>query len=331
MGRFGALLVVICVGITLHLPLKVGGASSACMVSIQSKNEIPVGLIQLGHNRIVSLALFLADLINDKSDGFLDHLLPNHQLTIVSRGTICRQSLAFQFTYEMSSAVCAIMGPSCSSELNAMTDLSVRHSLPLISPSATNEELKDVKKYPFFTRVITDDSVQGQLMTDLLNALGIKRIGIVYKTGDYGESIKQSVVELSSAKNISIVSIHELEYQSNANIAKNFIKHVTESVLSSQLRYYVISLTGSDIQWIEQSASFDAFMKEHGVVIIVSDSGAGALPSSAGTGRLSGLMMLRAKVEDTSLMTSFRSRWLVADEEKVIITCSRNCKAVFGF
>uniref|UniRef100_A0A0D3KB68 Receptor ligand binding region domain-containing protein n=2 Tax=Emiliania huxleyi TaxID=2903 RepID=A0A0D3KB68_EMIH1 len=112
--------------------------------------------------------MHIIDRINDKKDGFLDDLLPDHTLfySMVQTGTTgCAESEAirrqFDQLYSDLNGVVATIGPFCSDDVAAVTAAEWRAgadiSTVVLSPSSTAPILANVGAYPNLLRLSSND------------------------------------------------------------------------------------------------------------------------------------------------------------------------------
>jgi branched-chain amino acid transport system substrate-binding protein len=84
--------------------------------------------------------------------------------------------------------VAAIMGADCSGVTTAvLNNVAVPNGVVMISPSATSPALTEAKDNGFFFRTSPSDARQGEVMTDMLVAQGVKSVAVTYTNNDYGK------------------------------------------------------------------------------------------------------------------------------------------------
>ena len=89
-----------------------------------------------------------------------------------------------------SDKVKGIVGGMCSGETGAaLQNVAVPNGMVMISPSATSPGLSTVKDNGLFFRTSPSDARQGQVMSDILMAHGIKSAAVTYTNNDYGKGL----------------------------------------------------------------------------------------------------------------------------------------------
>ena len=87
---------------------------------------------------------------------------------------------------EQSKKVVAVVGPPTSASSLLAAKIGGIYSVPVVSYSATNDELSDTDRYPFFFRAIPPDRFQVGVITDLLLHFNWKYIALFYSADIYG-------------------------------------------------------------------------------------------------------------------------------------------------
>jgi len=117
-------------------------------------------------------------------------------LTPVRADSTCIDSAAATAAAERlvtSENVAAIMGADCSGVTTAiLNNVAVPNGVVMISPSATSPALTDANDNGFFFRTAPSDARQGQVLTDVLVAQGIKSVAVTFTNNDYGKGFSDS-------------------------------------------------------------------------------------------------------------------------------------------
>ena len=125
---------------------------------------------------------FAAELINDKTDGFFDDLLPNLtlQATIRDSGGNVNQATtqAWQLA-QWGKPLHGIIGARKSGSSMGVATLTRLTEVPQISARSTSPTLSDTKAYSHFFRTCAPDDRQGPALQALLAAYDWSQVGII--------------------------------------------------------------------------------------------------------------------------------------------------------
>jgi ABC-type branched-subunit amino acid transport system substrate-binding protein len=126
---------------------------------------------------------FAAQLINNKTDGFYDDLLPNLTLQTTTRDSGCSANQATTKVWELSTAwgepLHGIIGARCSSASMGVATLTRLNEVPQISARSTNPGLSDTDAYSHFFRTCAPDDRQGPALQALVAGYGWSQVGII--------------------------------------------------------------------------------------------------------------------------------------------------------
>ena len=146
---------------------------------------------------ILSVTQVAVSLINSKDDGFMDHLLPNHTLQLVSSNSMCTRDggvLAGLEQVDKCGAsefgrVVASIGTACSDSSTGAQDILKNENVPMISYAATSTALSDKNKYPLFGRTVPSDITQAPSLLALVEHYNVTRLGVLSFDDPYSKGI----------------------------------------------------------------------------------------------------------------------------------------------
>jgi branched-chain amino acid transport system substrate-binding protein len=108
--------------------------------------------------------------------------------------------------------IVAMVGGDCSGVTGAVLQAVGRpNGILMISPSATSPALTTAETDGLFFRTSPSDARQGVVMTDILNARGIKSVAVTYTNNDYGKGLAEAfkaAYEAAGGK-VTIMAAHE--------------------------------------------------------------------------------------------------------------------------
>ncbi|EOD15625.1 hypothetical protein EMIHUDRAFT_451652 [Emiliania huxleyi CCMP1516] len=210
--------------------------------------------------------MHIIDRINDKKDGFLDDLLPDHTLfySMVQTGTTgCAESEAirsqFDQLYSDLNGVVATIGPFCSDDVAAVTAAEWRAgadvSTVVLSPSSTAPILANVGAYPNLLRLSSNDKHIQSAVAALAERLGWQAICVLHDDGLWGRGVMQSFTSIFESSGGKIVNNGTAEFSKAAFDGGN----LTGSDLLDQLEDCQIILLAAypDAQRAVFAASYD--------------------------------------------------------------------------
>ncbi|KAK6173632.1 hypothetical protein SNE40_017047 [Patella caerulea] len=135
-------------------------------------------------------------------------------------------------TDQQSAVLFSILGPTFSSQTKDMSrlfsTLPETDRLLMLSYGATSSMLADQTIYKNLYRVIPPDSVQVQVMLQLMLELKWNYIGIIYEDNDYGHDAAQELRTLATANGICIPVYHSFNSVNNRERFKAFVKDVLD-------------------------------------------------------------------------------------------------------
>jgi len=98
-------------------------------------------------------------------------------------------------------------------------------------------------------RTVPPDSVQGQVIANLVEHYKWRKIAILYSTQDYGSSIAQIVINAAAARNIEILTISTF-YEGSTDLSSQM-----QTIKTSGARVTIVCCTNSDMVAVMRSAS----------------------------------------------------------------------------
>jgi len=185
----------------------------------------------------------IIDRINDKKDGFLDDLLPDHRLfySMVQTGSTesCAETDAirskFGQLYSDLNGVVATIGPGCSDEVAAVTAAEWRAgadiSTVVLSPGSTAPILANVGAYPNLLRLSSNDKHVTSALAALAELLRWQAICVLHDDSLWGGGVMQSFTSAFESSGGKIVNNGTAEFSRLAFESGN----VTGSDLLDQL------------------------------------------------------------------------------------------------
>ncbi|XP_050416033.2 uncharacterized protein LOC126829910 [Patella vulgata] len=167
-----------------------------------------------------------------------------------------------------SAVLFSILGPTFSSETKDMSrlfsTLPEADRLLMLSYGATSSKLADQSIYKNLYRVIPPDSVQVQVMLQLMLELKWNYVGIIYEDIAYGHDAAQELRVLATANGICIPVYHSFNSANSEESFKAFLKDVLDLKLGGII---YIGDDGLVKSFLELSTSIS-----HDTEIIMSES-----------------------------------------------------------
>ena len=143
--------------------------------------------------------------INDKSDGFYDDLLPDHTIfhsmvEVGSHDSGCGGEEAvrdrLRELHTSLNGVVAIIGPLCSDDVAAVTDVSWRtannFSTAVLAPASTAASLADTGAFPNLLRLSSNDNHVVRGFVELASHLGWGHICVLHDDSRWGRSVRET-------------------------------------------------------------------------------------------------------------------------------------------
>ena len=190
----------------------------ALLLSSAMANQIHLGLICMERSHAIGINPVLretcdhvrhaVDVINNKTDGFLDSLLPNHQIVLheahppAAAGVKAEECISggraasvlgtlYDSLYASAAAsggvLSAILGGHCSGNLAALSNARGGNRTVLISASSTAvSPFDDEAAHPNVVRVLTNEAKRAPAFAGLADQFGWQRIGLIDDGGIWG-------------------------------------------------------------------------------------------------------------------------------------------------
>ncbi|KFI25518.1 branched-chain amino acid ABC transporter substrate-binding protein [Haematobacter missouriensis] len=192
-------------------------AAMAILTGAASAEEVKIGISIGFTGPLESLAPAMAAgaelAMKEVSDS--GKLLDGSTLVPVRADSTCIDAAAATAAAERivtSDRVKAIMGGMCSGETIAtLQNVAMPNGIVMISPSATSPALSTMESNGLFFRTSPSDARQGQVMSEIMEARGIKKVAVTYTNNDYGKGLADSFVAAFKAAGgeVTIVAAHE--------------------------------------------------------------------------------------------------------------------------
>ena len=120
----------------------------------------------------------MIELLNDKSDGFMDDLLPLAEIRATEVFVGCVSNLTMSGFQNIDSPV-ALIGPACSTDVAEITTSSFRDNQNwrgvVISPSSTAPSIANDTQYPNAARLSTSETKIQEGLKEIANYFGWKK------------------------------------------------------------------------------------------------------------------------------------------------------------
>ena len=131
--------------------------------------------------------------------------------------------------------VVAIVGPGRSSTSVFAAKVGKIFAIPIISATATSDDLSDTVRFPFFFRTAPPDRYQVHVIVDILMHFNWKYIGLFYSLDSYGINGARQILSLADNLGICVVINMPLPAQASPTeireIADNLIEHKDVGVI----------------------------------------------------------------------------------------------------
>ena len=115
------------------------------------------------------------------------------EVQLLVEDDVCKPEVATNTaTRLISQGVHVVIGHICSGATKSALGIYNDSKIVTMSPSATNPDLTQSGRYPYFFRTIASDDAQARLETDfVLDVLKLKKIAVIHDKGDYGKGIAE--------------------------------------------------------------------------------------------------------------------------------------------
>ena len=318
----------------LSPPIPFVQSHQVCSDAVNLRGEIPLAFLISDiagsdlNKEVMASRDFFISLVNTKNDGFMDHILPNHKIVLHNGLSNCNPVLGFSLVLNTSDTVCGLLGPSCSSVVSVSSILSEMKQIPMVSAISTGILLTDPVQFPFFTRVIADDSFQGKVMLDVLQGLGVKRIGILYVEDTYGNSVKSALASEAPGKGVHVEFSKGYE---DSLTETEFIQAIRTDLEEQEQKKKLVYYAGTFTQLrTQQLANIDIFLQAKGFVFVFAETSTFLLESGGvRPGAFKGAIGVSPGLVKTSFTVAYLSQWENADKNLVSCTYTSLCPFCF--
>lgn len=115
------------------------------------------------------------------------------EVQLLVEDDVCKPEVATNTaTRLISQGVHVVLGHICSGATKSALGIYNDSKIVTMSPSATNPDLTQSGRYPYFFRTIASDDMQARLETDFaLDVLKLKKIAVIHDKGDYGKGLAE--------------------------------------------------------------------------------------------------------------------------------------------
>ncbi len=115
------------------------------------------------------------------------------EVQLLVEDDVCKPEVATNTaTRLISQGVHVVLGHICSGATKSALGIYNDSKIVIMSPSATNPDLTQSGRYPYFFRTIASDDAQARLETNFaLDVLKLKKIAVIHDKGDYGKGIAE--------------------------------------------------------------------------------------------------------------------------------------------
>ena len=295
------------------------------VIQLQSERTLYVGLLcdssALSERETCDHVHHAAQLLNDKSDGFLDSLLPHARIELNETLIGCASGDAPAGLARLRDAMpqmAAVIGPGCSDDVIDVSSMAARASRAaagvtsnevFISASSTLTRLSNESFAPNLARLSSTDAYVSTGVARLATIhIGWRRISILHDDTSWAlDAASKFTAELESAGGevLRDVAFREADFASGAVTARSLLEElesastrvlfVAVSQLSTQRALFATSyrdglLHGEGYAWLSSYLDEGAFVDDDGDLDI--DAARGA----------DGLLGLRESVDTSSVM-----------------------------
>jgi len=133
------------------------------------------------------------------------------EVQLLVEDDVCKPEVATNTaTRLISQGVHLVIGHICSGATKSALGIYNDSKIVTMSPSATNPDLTQSGRYPYFFRTIASDDAQARLETDFaLDVLKLKKIAVIHDKGDYGKGIAEFVKKFLEESGRAEVVLYE--------------------------------------------------------------------------------------------------------------------------
>ncbi len=176
---------------------------------------------------------------------------PQVKVQLVTKDTKRDPELSAELVIELSEddSVQVILGPIFSSEMAEVTATALLDKLPIVSPTATGDELSETHDYTF--QLNPSYKVRGKLMANyLIKELGLKNFAVISESS-YGTNFSGHFVnEVNKLKGSIAI---QLTYSKNETSLVGIIKQIDSTIRANDLFINTANLNLTQRQKLESS------------------------------------------------------------------------------
>eukprot|EP00041_Stephanoeca_diplocostata_P039499 m.1633213 g.1633213 ORF g.1633213 m.1633213 type:complete len:948 (-) comp25406_c0_seq26:7750-10593(-) len=172
-------------------------------------NDVVIGCLLLNNQEVLAAQL-AADYINSQA-GFWSGSTPNFVRINTTIDTGNGWNALRAGCDMLYSGVNAIIGPGYSRSALLLSPLCENANVPCISHAATSPSLSDKSKYPYFARVVAQDTKQAASMISFAVENSWQKVCILHQDDDYGVQGALETQKAAIEANIQVLSMLQYE------------------------------------------------------------------------------------------------------------------------
>jgi len=192
--------------------------------------------------------------------------------------------------------IIASTGSNTATTINMMAQI---HGKPIIGTSATSDRLSDKAEFPFFSRVVLEDSHQGPYLATLVKHLGWTHIGILAGEGPYALGFATAFAARCTIVGVTVEERHIFEQGNHFDSAQ--VRLLLTTMLSAGVKVIMLAsaahaetaailrearalnMTGGAFTWVGADGwmSPTAFKSADPEVLLAADGAIGIFPYTA--------------------------------------------------
>lgn len=269
----------------------------------------------------------MVELINDKSDGFMDDLLPNSYIHTEEARIGCVESLGLAAVKDLASLLpnmLAVIGPICSNDVRDISGTQGRSLANfdglVISSSSTAPSLDDEDAYPKVARLSTSEVFIGRGSSLLAERWAWKRVAVVHDDSIWASEGAQAFIDEHEERSGIRVLNGAIDQVTRGFAVEGFTEEHAKQMLvlldsmDAKIVYVVAQpriqsiiwstiydqnlLSGEGYAWLTAWPSQNAFLAEDGSIV-----------PNAVRGAEGAIGIIESSGEGTELHESYMSLW----------------------
>ena len=125
--------------------------------------------------------------------------------------------------------VIGVVGPQSSREAVMVSSLLSLFKIPVLSTSATSDELTDKTRFEYFMRLVPPDRFQAQAMMEIIEHYNWTYISLLYSEGSYGENGMKQIEKEAKIRGICIEYTKKIPQDQDQEAYDIIINHLLEA------------------------------------------------------------------------------------------------------